>query len=67
MRKVDICMAKDKVMDMDMEFDFDGLMGEVFGNKVTKVKLNPTIQGKRIAIYSPSKQRREDSPGFTFL
>ena len=54
MRKVDMYMAKDKVMDMDMEFDFDGLMGEVFGNKVTKVKLNPTIQGKRIAIYSPS-------------
>lgn len=42
-------MAKDNVMD----FNFDDLMGEVFGSKVTKVKLNPSIQGKRIAIFSP--------------
>ena len=38
----------------DMDFDFDDLLAEVFGNKVTKVKLNPTLAGKKITIYSPS-------------
>lgn len=38
----------------EMEFDFDELLADVFGNKVTKVKLNPTLAGKKITIYSPS-------------
>ena len=46
MRKVDICMAKDKVMDMEMEFDFDALTDEVFGSKAVTAKLNPGLQGK---------------------
>lgn len=52
-------MARNNVKDneefvLEDDFDFDALMADVFGNKVTKIKLNPTMAGKKITIYSPS-------------
>lgn len=38
---------------MEEEFNFDNLLDDIFGDKVSRVKLNPGIQGKKIAIYSP--------------
>lgn len=47
-------IVKENELLVEDEFNFDDLMSEVFGNKVTKVKLNPTMAGKKVTIYSPS-------------
>ena len=49
-------MAKDnKQMEMetnmDMDFNFDELIGEVFGKSVAKVKLSPQLAGKQFIFY----------------
>ena len=47
-------MAKqlnNQVDEMEMDFDFDELVGEVFGKSVAKVKLNPHLAGKQIIFY----------------
>ena len=46
--------VKETELMMEEDFNFDDLMADVFGNKVTKVKLNPTMTGKKVTIYSPS-------------
>ena len=67
-----MCMAKDKVMDMDMEFDFDGLIGDVFGSSVVKAKLSPQLAGKQIIFYGSnslgkSKQASRLSPNTLYI
>ena len=48
-------MAREKQMEAmeneEMDFDFDELIGEVFGSSVTKAKLNPHLAGKQIIFY----------------
>lgn len=48
-------MAREKQMEVmeneEMDFDFDELIGEVFGSSVTKAKLNPHLAGKQIIFY----------------
>ena len=50
MRKVDMCMAKDKVMDMDMEFDFASLASDVFGEMTTTNKISTETKGMVIGL-----------------
>ena len=40
-----------ETMETEMDFDFDDLVGEVFGKSVAKVQLNPTMAGKQIIFY----------------
>ena len=39
--------VKETELMMEEDFNFDDLMADVFGNKLTKVKLNPTMSEKQ--------------------
>lgn len=61
-------MAKDKTMD----FNFDNLIGEVFGSSVVKAKLNPYLAGKQIIFYGSNslgktKQASRLSPNTLYV
>ena len=68
-------MAKtvfNEVEEFDVDFDFDDLVADVFGKSVAKVKLNPTLAGKKIIFYGSNslgktKQASRLSPYTLFI
>ena len=68
-------MAKalfNEVEEFHVDFDFDDLVADVFGKSVAKVKLNPTLAGKKIIFYGSNslgktKQASRLSPYTLFI